>query len=472
MASRESQGLQIALILFVMVTVVLAITTYVYFRKSEEKIKEAQAARVQAKQAQDAANAVQFENQVLKHVLGYERKTDAELTSIKQGLGGNKQMEEVLTNFGQDMVLYGTGLPPEDLHYRNLPKHLVTAVHERNVQLADANSQIKVLQAEKDQARDAEAKRTAQVAAELEKTTTDYTGVRAKFNEDRTKVTTDMSQLATRMTEKDKQFQQATATAQKEKEDLQKRLDLTAQLADTYKTRLESFREPTYETPVGEIKWVDQRARIVWITLGTADGVTRMMTFSVVDQKETGVTKAKIKGRIEVTTVKEEHLAEARILEDELANPIMLGDKLYSPTFKKGQRIRFALAGLMDIDGDGKSDQTKVKSIITTGGGVVDAELLEDGSIAGKMTMETRYLVLGQRPTDKTNVKLTEGYTRIIGEASQLGIETMALDKLLDRMGYVAEQRVVDLTRGGGAGGQGGAAKPSPFRKRAPGSAY
>ena len=40
MASRESQGLQIALILFVMVTVVLAVTTYLYFRKAEEKIRQ------------------------------------------------------------------------------------------------------------------------------------------------------------------------------------------------------------------------------------------------------------------------------------------------------------------------------------------------------------------------------------------------------------------------------------------------
>ena len=40
MASRESQGLQVALILFVMVTVVLAVTTYLYFRRAEENVAE------------------------------------------------------------------------------------------------------------------------------------------------------------------------------------------------------------------------------------------------------------------------------------------------------------------------------------------------------------------------------------------------------------------------------------------------
>ena len=40
MASRESQGLQIALILLVMLTLLLAVTTFLYYRKSEERGKE------------------------------------------------------------------------------------------------------------------------------------------------------------------------------------------------------------------------------------------------------------------------------------------------------------------------------------------------------------------------------------------------------------------------------------------------
>src|SRR5689334_20841798 len=42
MGSRENQGLQIALILFVAVTVLLAATTYIYWRKSDELAKEVQ----------------------------------------------------------------------------------------------------------------------------------------------------------------------------------------------------------------------------------------------------------------------------------------------------------------------------------------------------------------------------------------------------------------------------------------------
>ena len=40
MAARENQGLQIALILFVMVTIGLAVSTFVFYKKSQEAIQE------------------------------------------------------------------------------------------------------------------------------------------------------------------------------------------------------------------------------------------------------------------------------------------------------------------------------------------------------------------------------------------------------------------------------------------------
>jgi hypothetical protein len=72
---------------------------------------------------------------------------------------------------------------------------------------------------------------------------------------------------------------------------------------------------------------------------------------------------------------------------------------------------------------------------------------MDDGSIAGKMTVDTRYLVKGDRPTDKTNQELIKGFTDMTGEATRLGIETISLDSLLDRMGYVPDNRVVPMSR-------------------------
>ncbi len=40
MASRENQGLQIALILLVMLTIVLCVSTFVFYRKSDERFNK------------------------------------------------------------------------------------------------------------------------------------------------------------------------------------------------------------------------------------------------------------------------------------------------------------------------------------------------------------------------------------------------------------------------------------------------
>jgi len=476
MASRESQGLQVALILFVMVTVVLAVTTYLYFRKAEEKIQLAQGAQAEAKRATDMYNTADFKNQIFRHVLGYDSKAKDQLDSMLQSLGGDdrKEMDDVLANFDQEMKLYGVGFTGQALNYRTLPSHLVSIVNDRNSKLADADKRQHDLERERDQLVAAEKARADKAEDELKLAQNEVQQERTKFNQELVRINQTKDQIAKKLPEKDQQLAAVSSEAATRIENLQKQLVQVQTLADSYKDRLDKQKETTFETPDGKVTWVNQGSRIVWIDLGSADGLQRQMTFSVYDKDQSGVTTAPIKGRIEVTRIMEPHLAEARILDDSLSNPILQDDKVYSPSFRKGQQTHFALVGFLDLDGDGKSDQEKVKSIITTNNGVVDCELKEDGSIVGKMSSTTRYLVKGERPTDKTNERLTKGFTEIIGEATRLGIESISLDTLLDRMGYFEDSRVINMQRGGGAltpdedGGGGGA-----FRKRQPGgSAY
>ena len=51
----------------------------------------------------------------------------------------------------------------------------------------------------------------------------------------------------------------------------------------------------------------------------------------------------------------------------------------------------------------------------------------------------------------------------MIGEASQLGVQTTTVNKLLDKMGYHPEKRVVDISRGG-TGGPGIKKEKETFR--------
>ena len=474
MAARESQGLQVALILFVMITVVLAVTTYLYFRKAEEKIQVAEAARAEAKRATDMYNTADFKNQILRHVLGYEIKAQDQLTSMLQSLAGKdrEDMDAVLTNFDQEMKLFGVGFAGQALNYRTLPSHLVAIVNEKNSKLADADQRQDELVREREQVRQAEGARAVKAETELASVRTELQQERSKFNADRTQVVLMKDQLAAQLPVKDQQLATVSSEAAQRVEGLTRQLDQTRQLLEAAREQLLKQKETTYETADGQITWVNQGSRIVWIDLGSSDGLQRQMTFSVYDKDQAGVTTAPVKGRIEVIRILEPHRAEARILEDSLSDPIMVGDKIYSPSFRKGQRTHFALAGFLDINNDGRSDQEKVKSIININNGVIDCELKEDGTIEGKLSSSTRYLVRGTPPTDKSNERLTKGYSEMIGEATRLGIETITIETLMDRMGYFDDARIVPMQRGGGALTPDEGADGGEFRKRQPGSAY
>lgn len=472
MAARgESQGLQVALILFVMVTVVLAVTTYIYFRKSEEKIKERDQYRAQAETAKQAMNTLDFQNQALKHMLGFEQKTETELDVIEQSVGGDPVMAEVFTAFKEDMKMYGQGLDAAELNYRSLPKNLITVIREKNSQITEANKLVKELRDERDSVAQAEAKRTAAAVADLGVAQTDLTGERKAFNDERSRITAEKSKIADDLVVNRKQYQSQEAKLRADNEALEKLLSQANQLVSAFKAKELAKKETTYEQADGRISFVNQRSNTVWINLGSADGLKRQMTFSVYDRNETGVTQGKIKGRIEVTRIMESHLAEARILDDVLDDPILPDDKIYSPVFKRGQTTHYAITGFIDIDGDGKSDLRKLKAIIEMNGGTVDAELLEDGTVSGKISVDTKYLVRGEVPTDSKYGELRDGYSAMNDAATQLGVETITLDKVLDRLGYFRERRVVPLDRGGtgGTGNQG----TREFRPRTtPPSAY
>ena len=123
-----------------------------------------------------------------------------------------------------------------------------------------------------------------------------------------------------------------------------------ANLIENRKDEPESF-----EVADGRISYVNQNGT-VWINLGTGDSLRRQVTFSVFDSDLHDASKSKKKGSIEVTRVLGDHMAEARITSDDPTNPILTGDKIYSQIWHRGKKLHFALTGLVDFDGDGKSD--------------------------------------------------------------------------------------------------------------------
>jgi hypothetical protein len=338
---------------------------------------------------------------------------------------------------------------------------------DANSQLADAIDRQNLAIKERDDAvRDA----TAQVTA-AQNSVNAANAARDKAIADagteRAKVAAVNDQLAKQLDDKTKVHVGEVDGLKKENKALLALIDRHEQVIQNQKDKLDAMTTTSFEQPDGKIARVSQQERTVWINLGFADGLRRQQTFAIYNQNEADFQNAKPKGTIEVTIVKEAKLSEARIVSDQIADPILPGDLVFSPSWQPGQRLHFALAGFLDANGDGKSDTNLVKNLITLNGGIIDAEVNEQGERTGTVSIETRYLVVGDRPQETSSAVTLAAYTSIVKECENFGIEKISVDKLLSMMGYSPEVNTTQL--GGRASGDDTGTK---FRPRRPGDAY
>jgi hypothetical protein len=151
------------------------------------------------------------------------------------------------------------------------------------------------------------------------------------------------------------------------------------------------------------------------------------------------LSKGAVKGSIEVTKILGEHIAEARITDDTVADPFLPGDKIDTSLWSPGEQLHFALAGLMDVDGNGRGNFELVKNLIEMNGGVLDCYEDEEGRVhdLDNMTINTRFLVKGGGGKRDENIAMiSKGMLTMEEKAKTLGVQEISLKELLVRMGY------------------------------------
>ena len=235
---------------------------------------------------------------------------------------------------------------------------------------------------------------------------------------------------------------------------------------------LEDVRNPNVEYPAGKILSVDQRAGLAIVNLGSADGLLVRTMFSVYHSSITGlsfhtapvgkeavycdvckreVSRNVSKASVEVMRILGEHRAEVRILDDILTDPIMVGDVVYSPIWRPGQKLRFALTAGMHLPGSSIESGTEaVKRLIEMNGGVVDCWIEEtvpfgEEHLRGSLTDLTNYIVVSEGTTRILEPEAARAQEALKESARNRAVKTISLDDLLSRMnwrnvtpGYVA----------------------------------
>jgi len=446
MPARQDQTLQIFLIIFIFGFLVSAVVAYLGWKGYSDAEQRNAALNTQLQEKSGAVNNLQTEIEDNREAMGF---------------GRNDNAADVRAAVKADMESYGAGIADEGS--RSYRKVLETVFKESQ----DLAAREAALQQEKKELMNnlaaveaAKERQVAQYQQAMQKAEADAAAERNSFKEDRAALEANKTELMNTVEKQKTEFEAKLAAYDKEKAEL---LDKVGKLERAVANLLEQVPSDTesFEIADGQIAWVNQRDGTVWINVGTADALRRQVTFSVYDADEHDAQRAAKKGSIEVTRLLGDHMAEARITQDDPTNPIMSGDSIYSQVWHRGKKLRFALTGVVDIDGDGKSDTRLARELIELNGGVVDAYVNEEGQIEGEITANTRYLVLGDFPDAPNEVELQQHWQTMNREASSLGVDTITIQDFLNQMGYRPQERTVQL-------GSGASARENPARPEDP----
>ncbi len=443
MSAKENQGLQIAVMIFFGLVVLLAVLTYVFFKSADDRAKLIADMKGKAAKAEQLAFQDRDEINKYKAMMGFTAE----------------DLEETITkSYEEDMKKFSAGYAGDAKTYRTLLQHLQSeksSVARRETQAKQREQALKARVAALENQKE---KQIVTYKDKFESIEKDVVGVRSNFETELARITQSSEKVRQGLEKKNREISNLRATNAKQVKDLGKKLQEYARL-NSQKTELLRDREKqAFQSADGKITWVNQRSNVVWINLGKGDLLRRQVVFSVYPADASASALTEKKGTIEVTRIVDQHMAEARIVDSEYSDPILPGDKIHSPVWTAGQRDAFALVGFLDVDGDGRSDRQRVRDLISLNGGDIDCEMDEKGEVEGELKITTKYLVVGDAPTSKTsNKQVIESFTRLTGEAQQLGIEKISLKRFATQLGWRPEQRTVKL---------GSSARPTDFKAK------
>jgi hypothetical protein len=235
--------------------------------------------------------------------------------------------------------------------------------------------------------------------------------------------------------EKDKEIRLLNEVVQKQNDQL---AQLKASVSDAPKTLRTDYK----------IVRIDPLGDTVYVNLGYADKVKPELTFGVHGVSLGGAINPKSKATLEIVQVIAAHLSRARLtsVKDEAQNPVMVGDALYNASWNPNLKKHVAIAGIIDLNGDGRDDSEEFRRNLARHDVVVDAWLdLRDFSTKGTgINITTDYLIIGgglellgtgtrQR---KFFENLDKGMERMKREAKDNGVPVVPLRKYLESIGY------------------------------------
>jgi predicted nucleic acid-binding Zn-ribbon protein len=434
-AGKTSPVVIVFLVSFILLSLILAVTTYLGFSGQSDLYKEA---KKQADEKEKQKNDADYYEFVASTVLAYEGhelspKQKEILPSLRRGFDTGslvtnsrdphkdatvKVIKDLDANFGWDantnraLKSYKSEFEQQQKQLKEVTDNWQKAQDDVKAAREAAGRDQKALDAAKAeyQANLAKAKDDADkaLAKELAKN--------ADLNNQKEELGKSREDLRTEMAEQKANYEKQIAQLNKDRKSLGQRVE-----------KAESKFAPVsvldYDHPKGRVIRIDQSGRMVYLDLGSGDNLKTGITFSVygvgpdgkpIAHDVLGVNGKPVigpdgrpekegKATIEVSNILGEHASQARVtwVRDEGRDPIVRGDELFNPGWDPKARQHVAVTGLVDLSGEGGDTMQEFLRMLQRQGVVVDAYLdLKDISIKGRgIDRTTDYLILGTVPT-------------------------------------------------------------------------
>ncbi len=425
------RGSLIACLIFLVLSLAL---NFFLWRNGNQASLDATAAADRLSNVQEAVSEKDNQLRRLKAMLAVGSFTQAEIDEMKQSSTDDPEMKAIEDQFAKDMSYFGAEVEPLNRNYPALPDYLVTAIRSRNEQYGMARDEATKIKTDADA--DIENARNQQQLAEQQRADANkkVATLSQQFDEDRARMNVDNENNRDKLTKTSQEFDTFRQTSRNESNQLTQKNQQMQGTIDTQKLQLNQLRADKFETTQGEIRYVVAGGNVVTVNLGSADALRPGVTFGVIAGDETRLQDAKVKATIQISQVQGPHLAQGRVVaRPDISSPIIPGDKIFSPFWAPGRVVRIAIAGDIDIDGDGRNDNNAIKGQILAAGAEVAAEISSTGAISGQLDPTIRFLVVGEDPTvgdSDRNAQIIATMGNVKTRAAELGLSVIPAWKL------------------------------------------
>lgn len=461
-ASNKSVGLQITLAIFAMLAIIGWVAFYMQFRDLSERQAEFNNARDEKNVADKASKDFLDDIDALGAQGGY---TQPDVGRDQQGAANTKlgAMQNDLARVEQKYPLPQKTLAAAIELLLQKSTDLENQIAESDGQLQKDNTTIAGLRNSYQQQVDVHKTARDKAESDLAKL-----AVTTQEQLDERQETIEQQEAALR--DLQIEYDDAKASWESERKTINRELTELIARVDDLRDKLKQATRISFERPDGLVRWVDNTAGLVWVNLGSQDGLRVRMSFSVYRKGHHGVGRRgseDIKGQIEVTRIIDAHTSEARVLSDDIYDPIAKGDPVYTPLWSPGRTEKFAVVGLVDLDQDGILDRDQFHDLVSNAGARINHEVNDLGERVRYVQFpdewltwsdgdpildsDTKYLIIADIPDPSLALQEDDKKVRhaisaqldaFRKEARRLGVEEINLNDFLQYVGFTPQRRI------------------------------